>query len=204
MSKHARIGVFGGTFDPPHVGHRIVALDVVESLALDRLLIVPAARPPHRGAVLPGEVRLALAGRAFAGESRLEVSDIEFRRDGPSYTVDTLERIAAAHSGDRLFLVLGSDQYEGLSDWRRPERIVELAGLAVMRRAGGSILPDERFPFQPVDVTRVDLSSTEIRRRLAAGRSVRYLVPDVILEDVKRAWARQTKAERATGYGTKC
>lgn len=204
MSTPARIGVFGGTFDPPHVGHRIVALDVVEGLPLDRLIIVPAARPPHRDAILPGDVRLALVRRAFAGESRLEVSDVEFRRGGPSYTVDTLERIAAAHPGDRLFLVLGSDQYRGLSGWRSPERIVEMADLAVLRRAGGTIVADARFPFRAVDVTRVDLSSTEVRRRLAAGRSVRYLVPDVILEDVERAWARRVKAERGTGYETRC
>jgi nicotinate-nucleotide adenylyltransferase len=196
--------VFGGTFDPPHVGHRIVAMDVVAGLALDRLLIVPAARPPHRDAILPGDVRLALTRHAFAGNPRVEISDIEFRRDGPSYMVDTLERVRVVHPGARLFLVMGSDQYEGLSGWRRPERIVELADLAVMRRAGGSIVADGRFPFRPVDVTRVDLSSTEIRRRLSAGRSVRYLVPDVVLEDVERAWAEQAKAERATGYETRC
>lgn len=203
-STPARIGVFGGTFDPLHVGHRIVAIDVVEGLSLDRLVIVPAARPPHRATTLPGDVRLALTRRAFAENPRVEVSDIEFRREGPSYTVGTLERIGAAHPGDRLFLVMGSDQYEGLSDWRRPDRIVELAELAVMRRAGRRIVADERYPFQPVDVTRVDLSSTEIRRRLDAGRSVRYLVPDVILEDVERSWAERTKAERATGYETRC
>jgi nicotinate-nucleotide adenylyltransferase len=196
--------VFGGTFDPPHVGHRIVAMDVVEGLSLDRLIIVPSARPPHREAILPGDVRLALARRAFAGAMGLEVSDLEFRRDDPSYTVDTLERIREAHQGDRLFLVLGSDQYEGLNSWRMPERIVELSELAVMRRGGRSIVADERYPFRTVDVTRVDMSGTEIRRRLTAGLSVRYLVPDAILEDVERAWARQMEAERVTGYGTRC
>lgn len=199
MSAPARIGVFGGTFDPPHVGHRIVAMDVVESVPLDRLIIVPAARPPHRDATLPGDVRLSLVRRAFVGDARLEVSDIEFRRDELSYTVDTLERIGAQHPDARLFLVLGSDQYEGLSSWWKPDRIVEQAELVVMRRAGGSIEDDARFPYRPVDVTRVDLSSTDIRRRLSAGRSVRYLVPDVILEDVERAWARRSNAERVTG-----
>ena len=199
MSAPVRVGVFGGTFDPPHVGHRIVAMDVVENVPFDRLIIVPAARPPHRDATLPGDVRLDLVRRAFVGDARLEVSDIEFRRDALSYTVDTLERIGAQHPDARLFLVLGSDQYEGLSGWWRPERIVEQAELVVMRRSGGSIEADDRFPYRPVDVTRVDLSSTDIRRRLAAGRSVRYLVPDVILEDVERAWARQTNAERVTG-----
>ncbi len=199
MSEPARIGMFGGTFDPPHVGHRIVAMDVVEAVRLDRLMIVPAARPPHRDATLPGDARLELARRAFAGDARIDVSDIEFRRDERSYTVDTLERIRADHPEARLFLVMGSDQYEGLSDWWKPERIVEVAELVVMRRAGRAIVADERFPYRSVDVTRVDLSSTEIRRRLAAGRSVRYLVPDVILEDVERAWARRTNVETVTG-----
>lgn len=199
MSAPVRIGVFGGTFDPPHVGHAIVAMDVVENVLLDRLIIVPAARPPHRDAAFPGEVRLELVRRVFVGDVRLEVSDIEFRRDELSYTVDTLERIGARHPDARLFLVLGSDQYEGLSDWWKPERIVEQAEIVVMRRAGRPIEADDRFPFRSVDVTRVDLSSTEIRRRLSEGRSVRYLVPDAILEDVERAWARKTNAERVTG-----
>lgn len=174
-------------------------MDVVESVPLDRLIIVPAARPPHRDTTLPGDVRLRLVRRAFVGDARLEVSDLEFRRDDLSYTVDTLERIGAQHPDARLFLVLGSDQYRELSGWWRPERIVEQVELVVMRRAGSSIEADDRFPYRPVDVTRVDLSSTEIRRRLSAGRSVRYLVPDVILEDVERAWARRTNAERVTG-----
>lgn len=204
MSTQARIGVFGGTFDPPHVGHRIVAMDVVDALSLDRLIVVPAARPPHRGATLPGHLRLALARRAFAGNPRIAVSDIEFQRDGASYTVETLERVRAAHPTDRLFLVIGSDQYEGLDGWREPERIVELAELAVMRRTGSPLSADERFPFRPVDVTRIDLSSSEIRRRLRSGRSVRYLVPDVIFEDVQRAWDELEMAERRTGYETRC
>lgn len=179
-------------------------MDVVENVPLDRLIIVPAARPPHRDATLPAEVRLELARRAFVGDARLEVSDVEFRRNDLSYTVDTLLRVGAQHPNARLFLVLGSDQYEGLSGWRTPERIVELAELVVMRRAGGSIQAEDRFPYTPVDVTRVDLSSTEIRRRLSASRSVRYLVPDVILEDVERAWARRTNAERVTGQETRC
>jgi len=188
VSPRDRTGVFGGTFDPPHVGHRIVAADVVEALDLDRLVIVPAPRPPHRSAVLPAELRLELTRRAFARDPRIEVSDVEFGREGPSYTVDTLERVRVALPDDRLFLVVGCDQYEGLGGWRQPERIIELAEIAVMRRDGRPLAPDPRYPFRVVDVTRIDLSSTEIRRRLAAGRSVRYLVPDVILDDVERAW----------------
>jgi nicotinate-nucleotide adenylyltransferase len=196
--------MFGGTFDPPHVGHRIVAADVLEALDLERLLVVPALRPPHRSAVLAADVRLELTRRAFAGDARIEVSDLEYRREEPSYTVDTLEHIRMARPDARLFLVIGRDQYEGLSQWRQPERIVELADLAVMRRDGRAPTPDPRYPFRAVDVTRIDLSSTEVRRRLARGRSVRYLVPDAILNDVTRAWAERMSDERMMGTETTC
>lgn len=204
MNEPERIGIFGGAFDPPHVGHRIVALDLVEALQLDRLLIVPAARPPHRSTAWSAETRYAFARTAFAGDSRIEVSDLELRRSGPSYTVDTLEQIRASHPDARLFLVVGRDQYEGFGDWHRPERIAELAELAVMRRDGRAPREDGRFPFRSVDVTRVDLSATEIRKRLAEGRSVRYLVPDSIHDAVGRAWAERDEAERTTGYETRC
>jgi len=208
VNAPTRVAVFGGTFDPPHVGHRIVATDVVTALSLDRLIVVPAAHPPHRETTLPGDVRLALTRRAFAPNPRIEVSDIEFRREGPSYTVETLEQIRAARPDDRLFLVIGSDQFEGFGEWREPERIAELAELAVMRRGGGRATADGRFPFRPVDVTRVDLSSTEIRRRLGAGRSIRYLVPDAIHSEVLRAWDELDTAGETmryeTGYETRC
>lgn len=204
MRPPLRIGVFGGTFDPPHVGHRIVALDVVEALALDRLVVVPGPRPPHRNAVLPPDVRLELTRLAFADAPRIEVSDIEFHREGPSWTVETLERIHASHPEARLFLVIGTDQYEGFGAWRRPERILELAELAVMGRDGRPPEPDPRFPFRPIAVTSVDISGTDIRRRLSEGRPVRYLVPDAILEDLRRAWNETMEAERTTGYETRC
>ncbi|MFW6084192.1 MAG: nicotinate-nucleotide adenylyltransferase [Gemmatimonadota bacterium] len=204
MNEPERIGIFGGAFDPPHVGHKIVAMDLVEALELDRLLVVPTARPPHRTTAWPAETRFAFARAAFAGDPRIEVSDLELRRDGPSYTVDTLERVRAVHPDARLFLVVGRDQYEGFGDWHRPERIVDLAELIVMRRDGRAPRVDGRFPFRRVDVTRVDLSSTEVRDRLAEGRSVRYLVPETIRDTVRRAWKEHDTEERTTGHGTRC
>ena len=198
MTDGPVLGVFGGTFDPPHVGHVIVASDLVEALDLDRLLVVPSARPPHRSTALDAGTRLALARAAFAGEPRIEVCDVEYRRGGPSYTVDTLEWIHREWKPARLFLVVGADQYEGFGGWRDPERILALAELAVMRRDGADPRADAGIPFRHVDVTRVDLSSTEVRRRLAAGESIRYRVPDAILADVERAW-RETRVERRTG-----
>lgn len=199
MNEPERIGIFGGGFDPPHVGHRIVAMDLVDALELDRLLVVPAARPPHRTTAWPAEARLAFVRTAFAGDPRIEVSDLELSRAGPSYTVDTLEQVRAAHPDARLFLVVGRDQYEGFGAWHRPERITELAELVVMRRDGRAPRENGKYPYRRVDVTRVDLSSTEIRDRLAEGRSVRYLVPEAIHDAVRGTWKERETKERTTG-----
>lgn len=187
----SRVGVLGGTFDPPHVGHLVVAQDVHEALRLDRLLVVPAPRPPHRSAVLPARLRYELVRRCFQGDERIEVSDVEFRREGPSYTVDTLAVIRRELDPEELWCVIGADQLRELEAWHEPERLPELARLAVISRAGELPRPDEAsvdLPFEPVPVTRVELSSTRIRERLEAGLSVRYLVPESIREPLERAW----------------
>lgn len=187
-----RLGVLGGTFDPPHLGHLVVAQDVVEELELDRLVVIPAGDPPHRGAVFPARLRLELVRESFRGDDRIEVSDLEVERDGPSFTVDTLERLRAERSPDELFCVIGVDQLRELHEWREPGRIARLARLVVMSRGGDAPGPGDAradVDFEAVDVTRVDLSSTRIRERLAAGRPVRYLVPERIRARVEAAWA---------------
>ena len=183
-----RIGVFGGAFDPPHIGHLVAAQDVIEGLDLDLLLIIPSARPPHRDAVLGAEERLSLTRTAFGGDPRIEVSDIELRRPGPSWTVDTLEEIQKLWEPDELLLVIGVDQYRGFDSWRNPERILELAHLAVIPRE------EPRYPCVTAPVTRVDVSSTRVRDRLMAGLTVRYLVPETIRERLEEIWS-----ERGTG-----
>lgn len=185
--------MLGGTFDPIHVGHLVVAQDAVEELELDRLVVVPAGRPPHREAVFPARDRLAWARAAFDGDGRIEVSDLEIRRAGPSFTVETLEQIRAEREPDRLFCVIGIDQLEELDSWRAPDRIARLSTLAVMSRDGEdpeALRGEVDVPFRTVPVTRVDLSSTRVRRRLEAGRGVRYLVPDVVREEVEAAARR--------------
>lgn len=165
----------------------VVAQDALEHLALDLLVVVPAARPPHRQAVLQPQVRLDLMRRLCAGDERIEVSDIELRRSGPSYTVDTLRALRQQLDPDALFLIIGSDQYRAFGTWSEPGEILRLADLAVMTRAGDEgAVADAAFPFRPVDVTRVDTSSTRVRERFAAGRSIRYLVPESIREDIER------------------
>lgn len=187
-----RIGVLGGTFDPPHVGHAIVAQDVVEGLELDRLLVVPAARPPHREPCLPARLRLELVRDLFDGVPEIEVSDLELRRQGPSYTVDTLAEIRRRRNPETLYLVIGADQLRVIETWHRHRELAELARVAVMDRPGLAepVEPSGgALPHVAVDVTRVDVSSTRIRERLERGLTVRFLVPEAIRARVEEAWA---------------
>jgi nicotinate-nucleotide adenylyltransferase len=172
-----RIGVFGGEFDPPHVGHLVVAQEARYALALDRLLIVPVGIPPHRSASLtPPLLRHEMARIAFEHEPDTEVSTVEIDRGGPSFTVDTLQELAGPEVA--LTLVMGADQYAALHRWREPERIRELAAVAVARRPGAE-LPDGADLV--LDSPLVDLSSTELRERIAGGRPVNHLVPAGVL-----------------------
>jgi nicotinate-nucleotide adenylyltransferase len=185
-----RLGVLGGTFDPPHVGHLIVASDVCAALGLDRLLFVPAAAPPHkRGRVrAPAALRLEMVRAATAGDARFEVDDLELRREGASYSADTLRQLAAREPDAQLFFVIGVDQLREFGSWREPDVVVRLATLVVVSRAGDDAADagEVAFPVLPVQVTRIDLSATEIRRRIREGDPIRYLVPDAVREIIER------------------
>ncbi|MBI4538253.1 MAG: nicotinate (nicotinamide) nucleotide adenylyltransferase, partial [Gemmatimonadetes bacterium] len=180
-----RFGIFGGTFDPPHVGHLIVAQDIFEALELDRLLFIPAPLPPHKRGieVTPAEIRLRMVEAAVAGDSRFEVSDVEFRRPGPSYTVDTLRDLHHGHPGAEFDLVIGTDQLAEFANWRQPEEVARLARLAVIGRGGldpRDVQPAIDVPYRPVAVTRVDVSARAIRKRVREGRSIRYMVTEAV------------------------
>jgi nicotinate-nucleotide adenylyltransferase len=189
-SIRARIGVFGGTFDPPHVGHLIVAHDAAEALGLDRLLLVLAARPPHKPAERyadPG-VRLEMLRAAVEGDPLLEASDLELERPGPSYTVDTLRAIEEGHPDAELHLLVGVDQWRELGSWKEPRELARLATIVVMARAGedpSRLDPGIGVVCRAVPVTRIDLSSSEVRARVRAGRSVRHLVPAAVEEIIR-------------------
>jgi nicotinate-nucleotide adenylyltransferase len=179
-----RIGIFGGTFDPPHLGHVTVAGDVADALALDRVLWVPARVSPHklgRGVTSP-EARLAMVRAAAAEDPRFQVSEVELERPGPSYTVDTLRDLRARWPGAEIYLILGADQLRVFASWRGPEEILRLATLALMDREGEDAsglapgLPGmERAVHVPV--TRVDVSATRVREAVAAGEDVSAMVP---------------------------
>lgn len=191
-----RVGIFGGTFDPPHIGHLVVTQDALERLELDRLIVVPAGTPPHREAVLEAETRLELVRLAFEGDGRIRVSDVELRREGPSWTVDTLEWARRELDPEVLFLIVGADQLRSFKSWKEPDRILGLARLAVMTRPGEE-LGGTDVPHEVIEVTRVDLSSTQVRRRLEEGRSIRYMVPERIRLAVEQAWSARSTVARA-------
>jgi nicotinate-nucleotide adenylyltransferase len=188
-----RIGILGGTFNPPHLGHLICAQEAYLQLSLDRLMLIPAALPPHKEVEdEPGLAhRLELCRLAVQGdEDRLEVSDIEAVREGPSYTVDTLAELRSQAPDNELFLVVGGDIAAGLPQWHQIERVLSLATVAVAQRRGTSrseveealhALPGgERVRF--FEMPTIGLSSTMIRERVRAGEPIKYIVPDAVAD----------------------
>ncbi|MEO5509974.1 MAG: nicotinate-nucleotide adenylyltransferase [Longimicrobiales bacterium] len=180
-----KLGIYGGTFDPPHIGHLIVAQDACEELGLDRVLFIPAGAPPHKRdhVITPAPLRLRMLEAAISGDVRFAIETLELTRPGPSYSVDTLEELSTRYPGAELFLLLGADQYREFHTWREPARVAALSRIAVLRRGDTAEIAAadmEVFRAQWVSVTRIDVSSTDIRRRMAAGQSVRFLVPDAV------------------------
>ena len=185
-----RLALFGGSFNPPHIGHLVVAQTCADAAGLDRVVWMPAATPPHKQgdpALAPADARLALVERAIAGNDRFAVSDLELRRAGVSYTVDTLRQLADAHPGDELALIVGGDSLSAFASWRAPREILDLASLLVYARPGSDLgdAPDWVLDRTTVvDGLPLDLSSTAVRARVRAGQSVRYLVPDAVRQHV--------------------
>jgi nicotinate-nucleotide adenylyltransferase len=186
----------GGTFDPIHIGHLAAAEEAREALGLDRILFVPAGDPPHKpaAAVTEASHRVAMVELAIRGNGAFELSRVEVDRAGPSWTVDTLDALAASERAagrqPNLTLILSAESFTGLPSWHEPRRLFATARIAVVPRAGLEAPDDEwvarHFPGVDADVVRLSsprirLSATEIRDRVAAGRSIRYLVPDAVI-----------------------
>ena len=179
-----RLGLFGGTFDPIHLGHLILAEGCRDACALDRVWFVVAGLPPHKqGERTPVDDRLEMVRIAIAGHPAFEVSDIEAKRPGPHYSVETLEAIRRERPEDDLFFLIGADSLVDLPGWRQPERIARLATIVVVNRPGlewAGELPDfgpEAHPLRTVSVPPIGIASHDLRRRWAEGRSIRYQVP---------------------------
>jgi nicotinate-nucleotide adenylyltransferase len=176
-----RVGVFGGTFDPVHFGHLAIANAALDELELDRVYFVPARRSPLKegGPIAGANDRLAMLTAAIADEPRFAVSPIELNREGPSFTVETLEAL----SGEgQLFLLLGSDAYADFERWHDPARIRALATIVLAARPGATNAPSG---VRMLDSPLMDISSRELRARAARGRSLRYLLPEAALRYIE-------------------
>lgn len=190
-SKTSRIGILGGSFDPVHIGHLIIAQDAVERLGLSEVIFIPAAIPPHKQHLqrVDAEHRLKMLRIAVESDPRFSVSDIEVKRGGVSYTVDTLKALCVDDPDAALLLIVGSDTLMDLHTWHKVEEILEMCEVATFLRPGEDSreaiterlqLPDvqrDRLLRNVVDAHRIEVSSSEIRSRLAEGLDIRYLVP---------------------------
>ena len=183
-----RIGVFGGTFDPIHVGHLVLAVNVRHTLALDRMLLVVANHPWQKADrdLTPAEDRFAMVEAAVAAVDGLEPSRIEIERGGTSYSADTLSKLASEDEGRELFLVLGADAAAGLMTWERAEEVRDLATVVVVGRPGiegDPQLPGWRWTHVPMPL--LEISSSDLRARFADGRPVEFLVTDPVLDCIR-------------------
>ncbi|MCC6695900.1 MAG: nicotinate-nucleotide adenylyltransferase [Candidatus Hydrogenedentes bacterium] len=188
MSRTGRIGVFGGTFDPIHNTHLDVARAAIEQASLDRVLFVVAGNPPHKhnATFASAEDRFALVSAAVASEPRMEASRIEIDRPGPSFTADTLAALKEAFPDSALSLIIGMDALVDLPRWRAPKRILSLARILVVPRPGNWLIPDAvKGHYDVLTFTSSDVSSTEIRRRIAVGESVDALLPPAVLRYIE-------------------
>ncbi|MEP6990773.1 MAG: nicotinate (nicotinamide) nucleotide adenylyltransferase [bacterium] len=179
-----RLGIFGGSFDPPHLGHLLPVIDAAESLGLDAVRFLPAREQPFKagGAIAAPEARFQMTERLVAGIPGFSADRSEIDRVGLSYTVDTVAQFAAASPTAEIVLLLGADAYALFEQWREPDRIRALASVAVLLRGGDAPPSPEGLPVQVLQTRRVDISSTELRARIAIGRTIRGFVPGAVAD----------------------
>ena len=182
-----RIGLYGGTFDPVHHGHLILARDAAEQLMLDRVLFIPAAVSPHRTDLPPTATqaqRLAMLQMAVAVEPRFVVDECELHRPEPSYTFDTVKQVESRYPGARLYLLLGADQLPRFPTWHRFMELRSIITFVVFNRAIGA--EEVLTAAYPTLRRRLDISATEMRKRVASGLSIRYLVPGEVADYIEK------------------
>ena len=190
MGVGVRIGVFGGTFDPIHMGHLVVAEDARAALELDKVLFIPAGQPWFKSyrQITDSHHRLAMVRLAVEDNPLFAVSDIEVRRSGPSYTVDTLAGLCDEYTDAEFTVILGLDALREIDRWYQPRRVFEMASVVGMARPGTSLdpsvlnaaIPGASSRMRLIDSAIIEVSGTDIRQRVAAGRSIRYRVPAVV------------------------
>ena len=188
-AKPLRIGVFGGTFDPPHVGHLVTAVNVAHELDLDRVILMVANVPWQKvgtRSITPASDRLAMVVAAVADVRRLVAGNHEIRAGGDSFTADTLATLGDEYPQAELFLVLGDDAAAGIHSWERAGEVIDRARLVVVDRPGDPVALDPTIDWVRVEVPRLEVSSTDLRSRWADGRPLDYLVTDEVLDVVRR------------------
>lgn len=191
-----RVGIFGGSFDPVHLGHVILARSALEQLDLDRILFIPASVSPFKQGQPPGasaDQRLRMLRTAVDQEPRFEIDERELHRDGPSYTVDTVRSLLGDYPGVRFLLLIGSDNLSDLPQWHSYDELRNLVDIAILDRGGDPSLADAAG--YPVVRRRVDLSSTEIRDRLASGLSVGQMLPQGVCDLIMTEHPYRTPAD---------
>ena len=193
-----KVGLLGGTFDPIHLGHLIIAETICERLGLSKILFIPAGEPWLKAdrEITPGRHRLQMVGLAIRGNPHFEISIIEIERDGPSYSVDTVTALRGVFDADaELYFIVGSDALAELPQWKDPQKLADMCGIISLGRPEGRrpdmatllrAVPQISSRLIQLDVPQIQISSTEIRRRVKEGLSIRYLVPDGVLEYISR------------------
>ncbi|HEY6172330.1 MAG TPA: nicotinate-nucleotide adenylyltransferase [Candidatus Kapabacteria bacterium] len=176
-----KIGIFGGAFDPPHIGHLIAAQYAAEQLSLDKVIFVPSGNHPFKEGALvaSAEQRFAMTKLAIAGNPLFDVSDVEIRKEGKSYTFETLEYFCSLYPNGTLSFLIGTDNIKDFSSWKHPEKIVEFATVVVLNREVVRIPKQENefmARFLYLDTPTIEISSTEVRNRLAEHKAVRYMI----------------------------
>lgn len=191
MENKKRLGVLGGTFDPIHLGHLVLAEQVREKLQLEKVIFIPSASPPHKTEqkLSPAEDRFEMTKLALDGNPHFSVSDIELKREGPSYTVETLRELKKLYKNSEIYFLTGSDVLEEIKDWKDPEEIYELAKIVIGVRPGfDKFDPKNHFVQKSIifNITGIDISSTQIREKVRKGESIKYLVPSKVEEYIKK------------------
>jgi len=202
-----RVGIFGGTFDPIHTGHILIAEAARLQFGLDAVVFVPARRAPHKrkAVIAPAEHRVRMVRKAIRGHSSFTISDVEVRREGLSYTIHTLEHIQQRYPGSRLYLLLGSDNIRSFDSWKDPKRIAGMASLVVYRRWGYDLTPSmlSRWKARQLEGREIFISSTLIREKASSGLTIHYLVPPAVERYITNHNLYGSSRPRRTNAGLK-